>query len=70
MDTYSYSPANTNQHASVESYEGSTLAAGSLGEGVTSNKSMGGMGMFLKGILPTGLVPKYFESEWSFAQVN
>lgn len=37
----------------------------------TENKSMGGMGInFLKGILPTGLVPKYFESEWSFAQVR
>eukprot|EP00981_Chlorochromonas_danica_P003588 scaffold663_cov169-Ochromonas_danica.AAC.2 len=39
--------------------------------GATNNKSMGGMGInFLKGILPTGLVPKYFESEWSFAQVR
>jgi hypothetical protein len=36
-----------------------------------SNKSMNGMGMhFLKGILPSGLVPKYFESEWSFAQIR
>lgn len=35
------------------------------------NKSMGGKGInFLKGILPGGLVPKYFDSEWSFAQVR
>lgn len=36
-----------------------------------SNKSMTGIGInFLKGFLPTGLVPKYFESEWSFGQVR
>lgn len=42
----------------------------------TSNKStgvvagVGGLGIsFLKGILPSSLVPKYFESEWSFGQV-
>jgi len=32
---------------------------------------MAGKGInFLKGILPGSLVPKYFESEWSFAQVS
>lgn len=37
----------------------------------TSNKLMAGKGInFLKGILPGSLVPKYFESEWSFAQVR
>ena len=35
-----------------------------------SNKNMSGMGNFLKGFLPSGFVPKYFESEWSFAQVR
>ena len=36
-----------------------------------SNKLMAGKGInFLKGILPGSLVPKYFESEWSFAQVH
>ena len=38
---------------------------------LNSNKQMGGIGInFLKGILPTKLVPKYFDSEWSFAQVR
>lgn len=37
----------------------------------TSNKLMAGKGInFLKNILPGSLVPKYFESEWSFAQVR
>ena len=41
------------------------------GTGAASNKLMGGKGInFLKGILPGSLVPKYFESEWSFAQVR
>ena len=36
-----------------------------------SNKQLAGKGItFLKGILPGSLVPKYFESEWSFAQVR
>lgn len=39
--------------------------------GGNHNKQMGGMGVnFLKGILPTRMVPKYFDSEWSFAQVR
>lgn len=41
------------------------------GDASNSNKSMTGMGInFLKGLLPTGFVPKYFESEWSFGQVR
>jgi len=37
----------------------------------TTNKQMGGMGItFLKGILPVSMVPRYFDSEWSFAQVR
>lgn len=37
----------------------------------SSNKSMSGLGInFIKGILPTAFVPKYFDSEWSFAQVR
>jgi hypothetical protein len=35
-----------------------------------ANRNMAGMGNFLKGFLPSGFVPKYFESEWSFAQVR
>ena len=36
-----------------------------------SNKQIGGIGInFLKGILPISMVPKYFDSEWSFAQVR
>ena len=37
----------------------------------TGNKQMAGMGIsLLKGILPVSMVPKYFDSEWSFAQVR
>jgi len=36
----------------------------------STNKQMGGLGItFLKGILPVSMVPRYFDSEWSFAQV-
>jgi WD repeat-containing protein 45 len=37
-----------------------------------NNKSMAGLlpVSFFKGFLPANLVPKYFESEWSFAQVR
>lgn len=36
-----------------------------------SNKGIGGAGItFLKNILPTSLVPKYLDSEWSCAQVR
>ncbi len=36
-----------------------------------ANKSMGGAGIsFLKNILPTSLMPKYLDSEWSCAQVR
>ena len=36
-----------------------------------SNKNMSNLGMgWIKGILPSGLMPKYLESEWSFAQVR
>lgn len=34
------------------------------------NKNMNSGLTFLKGLLPTGLVPKYFDSEWSFAQIR
>jgi WD repeat-containing protein 45 len=54
--------ANSNAGAGAGAQEVSTAA---------SNKLLGGKGMtFLKGILPGSLVPKYFESEWSFAQVR
>jgi hypothetical protein len=62
--------------ASVDSYDSpiptntSISTPSATADSATANKSMGGIGMtFLKGILPTGFVPKYFESEWSFAQV-
>lgn len=42
----------------------------SAAEATANNKNMTGMGNFLKGFLPVGLVPKYFESEWSFGQVR
>jgi hypothetical protein len=41
------------------------------GASSNNNNKTGMMGIgFLKGILPSGFVPKYFESEWSFAQVR
>jgi WD40 repeat protein len=41
------------------------------GHAASSNKSIGGAGIsFLKNILPTSLVPKYLDSEWSCAQVR
>jgi hypothetical protein len=53
---------------------GGALETGSDEPGVSSqgsaNKGLGlGMG-FLRKMLPEGLVPKYFASEWSFAQVR
>lgn len=33
-----------------------------------TNKSMN-LG-FLRGVLPSRLVPKYFDSEWSYAQIH
>jgi hypothetical protein len=44
---------------------------GSSSAGSAANKNMANLGMgWIKGILPSGLVPKYLESEWSFAQVR
>jgi WD40 repeat protein len=55
-----------NSTSSAASTAGANDAASS-----TSNKLLAGKGInFLKGILPGSLVPKYFESEWSFAQVR
>lgn len=48
----------------------SSSAAAAAAAADHNNKSMAGMGSFLKGFLPSGFVPKYFESEWSFAQVR
>lgn len=48
-----------------------SFSSSTTGNDNASNKSMSGMGInFLKGFLPQGFVPKYFESEWSFGQVR
>ena len=56
------------QGGSTRGTTGPTTGMGS--ESDHNNKNMTGMGNFLKGFLPSGFVPKYFESEWSFAQVR
>jgi WD40 repeat protein len=59
MDAASAATPGTDYHSS--SSDASQLSA---------NKGLGlGMG-FLRKILPEGLVPKYFASEWSYAQVR
>jgi len=71
-------PASDTNDASSRNNAPSTPGGGTSGatgnnetNSNTSNKLMGGKGInFLKGILPGSLVPKYFESEWSFAQVR
>jgi hypothetical protein len=48
-----------------------SAASNTSAEAAASNKLLAGKGInFLKGILPSNFVPKYFESEWSFAQVR
>lgn len=57
--------------SSVQTKDALTSASDSAASSATSNKQMGGLGItFLKGILPVSMVPKYFDSEWSFAQVR
>lgn len=59
------------QQQQQQSQAADSSSAGGGDNSNTSNKSMTGIGInFLKGFLPTGLVPKYFESEWSFGQVR
>lgn len=63
-------PQKNQSGKTIQSSSGEGGVPGDDGNG-TNNKSMGGMGInFLKGILPVGFVPKYFDSEWSFAQVR
>jgi hypothetical protein len=49
----------------------STLTASPSTHGGSSsgNKSLGGLS-FLRGVLPPGMIPKYMNSEWSYAQVR
>jgi WD40 repeat protein len=55
----------------LETHHAASSPIPSYLDNTTNNKSMTGIGInFLKGFLPTGLVPKYFESEWSFGQVR
>lgn len=51
-------------------YNTSNSGANNPNNPATSNKSITGVGNFLKGILPQKFIPKYFESEWSFGQVR
>jgi WD40 repeat protein len=58
-------------NASSSSHGGDDASIVSESSSTSTNKQLGGMGVnFLKGILPTRMVPKYFDSEWSFAQVR
>ena len=65
---------STKTSASAPATTGSNANIGYIatdGSSSASNKLLAGKGInFLKGILPGSLVPKYFESEWSFAQVR
>lgn len=57
---------NNRDNNSNSNADGSASSSASTG-----NKQMAGMGIsLLKGILPVSMVPKYFDSEWSFAQVR
>lgn len=70
----SYAHSSISRKDSEPSISGSSIKDGEemQGDGAgASNKQMGGIGInFLKGILPTKMVPRYFDSEWSFAQVR
>ncbi len=84
-DPYSFRPSDASSHSLMPKggYPGkgdieevslggaANSASGNNNNNNNNNKSMSGMGInFLKGILPSGFVPKYLESEWSFAQVR
>lgn len=61
----------SNQGSNTSSYVNANLSnPANPSNSSTSNKSITGVGNFLKGILPQKFIPKYFESEWSFGQVR
>lgn len=62
-------PGNTSSPATASS-SGATTTTTNASGGDGHNKNVNSGLNFLKGFLPTGLVPKYFESEWSFAQIR
>jgi len=59
----------TNQSTIIsQETEDNNIASSTSNSNTTNNKSMN-LG-FLRGVLPARLVPKYFDSEWSFAQIH
>jgi WD40 repeat protein len=59
-------PAGNTPSPATASSSGTNSNAGGDGHNKNVNSGLN----FLKGFLPTGFVPKYFESEWSFAQIR
>ena len=60
---------NNNNESSGGQNDGESTSNNTNTSSTTPNNTKSGLS-FMRDMLPVGLVPKYFGSEWSFAQVR